>query len=167
MAHPLLVGLFETLATATGAARSLHALGVAPEALSVVARSHEEENVLARELGGTPGVEIEDSRPAARLGELGGYLLAAVAIGVPGSGSLLAAGPLAAELGEVAGHVAGGLAAMLRRAGVDPATAKTLSDRVGRGGILLAVHATAGNADAVRSVLEQHGAAVVVQATWE
>lgn len=167
MAHPLLVGLFETLAAATEAARSLHALGVAPEALSVVARSHEEENVLARQLGGTPGVEIEDSRPAARLGELGGYLLAAVAVGVPGFGSLLAAGPLSAELGEVAGHVAGGLGAMLRRAGVDPATARALSERVGQGAILLAVHATAANADIVRGVLERHGAAPVVQATWE
>jgi hypothetical protein len=167
MAHPLLVGLFETLAAATEAARSLHAVGVAPESLSVVARSHDEESVLARQLGGTPGVELEDSRPAARLGELGGYLLAAVAVGVPGLGSLLAAGPLSAELGEVAGHVAGGLAPMLRRAGVDPDTARLLSERVGQGAILLAVHATAGNAEAVRGVLQQHGAAPVVQAAWE
>lgn len=167
MAHPLVVGLFQTLAAATEAARRLRAIGIAPEALSVVARSHEEENVLARQLGGTPGVEMEDSRPAARLGELGGYLLAAVAVGMPGLGPLVAAGPLSAELGEVAGHVAGGLAPMLRRAGVDPGTARALSDGVAAGAILLAVHAPASNAEAVRGVLQEHGAAPVVEAAWE
>ena len=56
--------------------------------------------------------------PAARLGELGGQVLAAIAVVMPGIGPIVAAGPLSAGLGEAAGHVAGGLASALKNAGV-------------------------------------------------
>ncbi len=65
---------------------------------------------IANELDATPGVELEDSWLAGRLGELSGWVLAAIAVVMPGIGPIVAAGPLGAELGEAAGHAAGSLA---------------------------------------------------------
>jgi hypothetical protein len=167
MSHLLVLGVFETLAHAAHAARAAHALGVTAERLSVVARNHQEEGELARRLDGTPGVEIEDSRRAAILGELGAYLLAAVAVGVPGLGAVFTAGPLSAEFGEAAGHAGGGgLAAVLGRSGVEPATAHDWETRVRAGAILLAVHSVAGTADAVLAAFDEAGATASSLAHW-
>ncbi len=167
MAHPLVLGVFDSLAGAAHAARAVHALGVTSRELSVVARDHEEEGKLSRALDASPGVEIEDSRVAGRFGELGAYLVAAVAVGVPGLGPILTAGPLSAELGEAAGHAAGGLGAMLGGAGVAPAVSDDWEARIRKGNILLAVHATQATSEAVRGAFEQSGAVSVAVATWQ
>src|SRR3954463_4043371 len=96
MSHPLVVALFSDLSRAAAAARELHAAGVASDQLSVISRNHDEESNYAAEIGGSPGAEIEDSRTAARFGELSGYFLAAIALVLPGIGPIVAAGPLAA-----------------------------------------------------------------------
>ena len=72
----------------------LRARGVQARDLSIIARDHAAEGVMAREVGATPGVEIEDSWAVARLGELGGHILAAIAIVMPGIGPIISAGPL-------------------------------------------------------------------------
>src|SRR5688500_17510719 len=96
MSHPLLMALFRDLSSAAAAARGAHALGVDRADLSVVARDHQDEERIATQIEGSPGSEIEDSSTASRLGELSGYILAAIAIGLPGTGAVVAAGPLAA-----------------------------------------------------------------------
>ena len=116
MSHPLVLALFPTAAAASIGARALHEAGIDRERISVVARNHEEEGILAERLGARPGAEIEDSRTAARLGELSAQVLAAIAIVMPGIGPIVAAGPLSAGLGEAAGHVAGSIASVLRSA---------------------------------------------------
>src|SRR2546421_10145570 len=109
MSHPLFMALFRDARSAAAAAREVQLMGIASEDLSVVAADHQKEGILAGQMGGSPGSEIEDSPAASRLGELGGYILAAIAIGFPGSRAAVAAGPLAALLGEVRGHTAGGV----------------------------------------------------------
>src|SRR5918999_4570807 len=118
MRHPLVLALFSSPAAAAAAARALHAAGVTRDQISVVARSHDEEGALADQMDATPGADIEDSRPAAMLGELGGQVLAAIAMVMPGIGPIVTAGPLAAGLGEAAGHVAGSMASVLSGAGL-------------------------------------------------
>jgi hypothetical protein len=118
MAHPLVVALYPSASAAAAAARALHAAGITRDAISVVARTHDEEGALAEQMDATPGADIEDSRPAARLGELGGQVLAAIALVLPGIGPIVTAGPLSAGLGEAAGHVAGSMASVLAGAGV-------------------------------------------------
>ena len=56
--------------------------------------------------------------------------LAAVAVVMPGVGPIVADGPLAAALGEAAGHMAGGIARALERAGLDERRGR----RVGKSG---------------------------------
>lgn len=139
--HPIILGLFDHSSAAAAAARALHAAGIPREQISVVCRNHDEEGALAQQMDATPGAEVEDSRPAARLGELSGFLLATIALVMPGVGPIVAAGPLSAGLGEAAGHVAGGLESVLSSAGVDAVRASALQDQVERGAILLGVHA--------------------------
>ena len=64
--HSLVVGLFGFADKATAAARALRDMDVPHERVSIVARSHDEEGVIARASGGSPGSELEDSATAAR-----------------------------------------------------------------------------------------------------
>jgi len=166
MSHTLVLALFADGPSAATAAQTLHALGVTRDDLSVVARSHAEEAALARQIDGTPGAEIEDSRPAGMIGELGGHILSALAAVTPGIGTLVADGPLSAALGESAGHAAGDVASVLRRAGVACARADKWHQRVADGAVLLGVHSRREDPMAIREALERNGAEDVELARW-
>ena len=167
MAHPLVLALFETPTAAAAAARELRGLGVPAERVSIVTRSHDEEGALARAADASPGSELEDSRPASRAGELGAHLLAAIALVMPGIGPIVADGPLAAGLGEAAGHVAGGISRTLHRAGLDRAEAEQWESRIEAGAVLVGAHMDAGTTASAHDVLARNGAAAIADATWD
>jgi hypothetical protein len=162
----LALGLFPSASEASAAAEALHATGFTRDSISVLARSHAEAAMLARAFDATPGVEMEDSRPAGRIGELGAVMIAAAAVGLPGAG-LVAAGPLAAELGEAAGHLAGGLSHVLSRAGLETSLADAWQAAVAEGHVLVGVHVSESRAVQVEALLRQHGAESVELARWE
>lgn len=164
--HALVLGLFESDAAAVSSARALRELGVARHRVSIVARSHALEGALAERSGASPGVELEDSLAAARVGELSAYLIAAVAVVLPGIGPIVAGGPLAAELSDAAGHLAGGLAASLQRAGLDASRAEGWASRVHRGAVLVGVHVAVVDVDAVEVSLTRHGASEGAHVSW-
>ena len=171
MSHPLLMALFSDVSSAAAAARAAHALGVDRADLSVVARDHQDEERIANQIDASPGSEIEDSSAASRLGELSGYILAAIAIGLPGTGAVVAAGPLAAELGEVAGHVAGQVAgdlkATLIKTGMSDADADRWRAQIEDGrAILLGVHARRARAADVETLLSKNSIGPVVHTQW-
>jgi hypothetical protein len=151
---------------AAEAAAALHAIGITREQISVVAHSRAVARTLADRMDATPGVDLEDSRPAARLGELGGQVLAAIALVLPGIGPIVAAGPLAAELGEAAGHVAGSLVSVLKSAGLPEEPAEALQRQVAHGAVLLGVHVAASDVDRVRDSLSAAGATQLELVTW-
>ncbi|MGH9236586.1 MAG: hypothetical protein ACRD3G_00985 [Vicinamibacterales bacterium] len=165
--HPLVLALFDDPASAAAAARDLRSLGIARERVSVVARSHDEEGALAEASGASPGSEIEDSRAASRLGELSGHLLAAIALVLPGIGSIVADGPLAAGLGEAAGHVAGGIARALRQAGLERGEAERWQQQIEQGAILVGAHVDESTVPAVHGVFSRSGAASIAEAIWD
>ena len=167
MSHPLLMALFQDERAAAAAAGALRAQGVARADLSVVASDHQTEGAIADEVGGSPGSEIEDSRRAGHLGELGGLVLAAIAIGMPGTGAIVAAGPLAAELGEAAGHVAGHLSTTLVKAGLSDKEAVDWQLRIHSGAVLLGVHARSIPPAAAEAALTNHGAERVITTAWD
>jgi hypothetical protein len=166
MSHPLVLALFPTAGDAASAARALRTLGVARERVSIVARSHDEEGVVADASGASPGSEIEDSRPASRLGELAAHLAAAVAVVVPGVGPIVADGPLSAALGEAAGHVAGDISRALERAGLTSDQASNWEKRIGDGAFLVGAHADKVPVESVREALTRAGGAPVAVGTW-
>jgi hypothetical protein len=168
MSHPLVMALFQDVTAAAGAARELHQLGLQAADLSVIARDHQAEGQIAEQIDASPGSDIEDSATAARLGELSGYVLAAIAIGLPGTGAMVAAGPLAAELGEVAGHVLGGLRTALIRAGLPESDAERWRAQVENGEmILLGAHARSVDRQRVEAAMLRHSAGPVVHTQWE
>jgi hypothetical protein len=158
--------LFDSETAAAAAARALRELGLRRERVSIVARTHALEGRLATASGASPGSEIEDSPAASIAGELSGYVLAAVALVLPGIGPIVAGGPLGADLGETAGHLAGGIARALERAGVAPATAEEWERRVGSGAVLVGAHVDAAGAGAAMESLARHGAADVSKVSW-
>lgn len=90
-----------------------------------------------------------------------------MALVMPGVGPVIAGGPLAAEMGEAAGHAAGSLADHLERAGLARPDADVVEAAVEKGGWLLGVHVRKGDtADAVAAVREA-GATAVHQGHWK
>jgi hypothetical protein len=166
MAHPLILGLFDSPSLAAAAARELRQLGIPRERVSIVAQNHDAEGDLARASGASPGSEIEDSRLASRLGELSAHLIAAVAVVLPGVGPIVADGPLAAGLGEAAGHLAGGVARALQHAGVAADVAEAWEKRVYDGAVIVGAHATTVTADAATAALTRVGASNVTAGSW-
>jgi hypothetical protein len=166
VSHPLVLALFSEPATAAAAGRELRGLGIPREKISIVARNHDDEGTLATASGGSPGSEIEDSRPAGRLAELSAHLLAAIALVMPGIGPIVADGPLAAGLGEAAGHLAGGLARTLEGAGLDHDEAEAWAREIEKGSVLVGVHADAAAIGQVREALSRHGGTHVAVGTW-
>lgn len=166
MSHPVVLALFDDAAAAASAARQLRGSGVPRERVSIVARSHDEEGDVADASGASPGSEIEDSAPAARLGELGGHLLAAIALVMPGIGPIVADGPLAAGLGEAAGHLAGGIARTLEHAGLSRSDAERWESRIHAGAFLVGAHVDASAVDSVRDVFERAGAGQIGVGSW-
>ena len=162
-----MLALFSSGDAAASAVRALHDVSVPRDRISVISRNHDEESALASDLDATPGSEIEDSPAAGRLGELSGYILAAIALVLPGVGPIVAAGPLAAGLGEAAGHVAGGLSSALQGAGIAAERADGLEEAVKEGAILLGVHTSSQNAGIVHDVLRANGATEIQTATWD
>ncbi len=167
MPHPLLLALFGDQNSAVSAARAVRQLGVAREDLSVVAVNHGVEGDIAGQVDGTPGSEIEDSRMAGRAGEILASLVSAIGAGVPGTGPFVTAGPLGAELGEVAGHVAGDLADTLVRAGLSEDEAQAWKTRIHAGAVLLGVHARSVKPAAVESALLEHRGGRVLAVEWD
>ena len=167
MAHPLVLALFASAERAAAAAGAARALGIPGQQLSVVARNHEEEGRLADQIGASPGADIEDSRLAARLGELSAHVLAAIALVLPGVGPIVASGPLAAEMGEAAGHVAGDLSTILERAGVTADRADRYERAVEGGAILIGAHVGASAAvSGICQALEREGGTDLTVAEW-
>jgi hypothetical protein len=164
--HPLVLGIFPSAATAAAGAKAVHKLGITRDRISVVARRPDEEGALAEQMDATPGADLEDSRPAAVLGELSGVVLAAIALVLPGMGPVVAAGPLSADLGEAAGHAAGSLATVLAASGVSESRAETLEEDIKGGAVLLGVHTTPDLATGVGRVLELNGAREVEVLNW-
>jgi hypothetical protein len=136
--HPLVLALFSSTAAASDAVRALHGIGIAREQISVVAPSHEAERALADAMDATPGVELEHSRVAQRLGELSGQVLAAIAIVLPGMGPVVTAGPLA----------------VLAGAGLPHPRAQAIQRAVEQGALLIGVHAGDAEVGRVRTTLE-------------
>jgi hypothetical protein len=78
----------------------------------------------------------------------------------------VADGPLAAGLGEAAGHVAGGIARALRQAGLERSEADRWQQRIEDGAILVGAHVDSAGVPAAREVFSRNGAAAVAEATW-
>ena len=87
-------------------------------------------------------------------------------VAAPCVGPIVADGPLAAGLGEAAGHVAGGIARALHQAGLERAEAERWQKRIEEGAILIGAHVDPASAGAARDIFVSNGVASLAEATW-
>jgi len=159
-------GVFESQGDAEKALNELKDAGFRPDQVSVVAKDTRESRDLV-ESSGMEGAETTGAATGAVLGGItGGILGWLVGIGtlaIPGIGPIVAAGALATTLGGAAvGATAGGLIGALVGAGVPEEDARGYEESVGRGQILLTIHATdSTQVKRARQAFEQHGGADV------
>jgi hypothetical protein len=159
------LGIFHNRAQAEICIDALWTAGFRADDISVLAKNHH----LAKELTEEkhtrlPGHTAGDAGTGATVGiELGatfGMLAGFAALGIPGLGAFVAAGPIlgffaGAGIGAAAGGVIGALIGM----GLSEYHATRYADRVKAGGILLAVHADNPEwVNRARKILARNGA---------
>ncbi|MEA2553358.1 MAG: hypothetical protein QOJ65_1534 [Fimbriimonadaceae bacterium] len=163
--------VFEDQMQAEQALQQLRANGVPDSSISVVAQHPET-------IDSTGGVNVQDAddhdnkgsglAKGAAIGAGTGALFGLAAFFIPGIGPFVTAGALANALGyaggaavsgAIVGGTAGGLAGVLMDYGVDKDDAEYYQERIGQGGVFVAVD-TAGspqNEDVIRQVLQSAG----------
>jgi hypothetical protein len=162
----IVVGSFDSIAQAAGAARALRAAGFMENDVSVVANNAQRPVGRDRDAK-TEQVLAEDKASGAATGIVAGGALGGVAglaaglmgLAIPGIGAILAAGPVAAALaGAGAGAVAGGLIGTLTDLGVSDAHAEYYAEAVRRGGALVTVRLDASRVAEAEQIIKSHDA---------
>lgn len=157
--------MFDTEAEAQRAVAELRGAGIPDCALSVVTQR----GGVTRTADASGDVTDEEHGSVAR-GILGGGALGAglgvAALAIPGVGPLVAAGAIAASavpsamaIGAAAGAAAGTLNETLGKHGIDREDADYYGDRLGRGGVLVTVDASADHvqAETAADILYRNG----------
>ena len=141
------VGLFDRQEDLERVLNELKMGGFAPEQISLVAKDRAATREVAETtgMGGGEGAGV-GAVAGGITGGLLGWLVGIGALAIPGIGPIVAAGALATTLGGAAiGAAAGGLIGALVDLGIPEEEATFYHESVGRGGMLLTVHA---NSDA-------------------
>jgi uncharacterized membrane protein len=141
--HNKVVGVFQTEEDAIDAIKELRDQGYNEDDISVIAKDKKEVNHIYEETGSkaTEGAAA-GMATGGILGGLGGLLLGAGALAIPGIGPIVAAGPIAAALGGAAvGAGAGGIVGALVGLGIPEDEAKEYQKSVEEGDILVLVDA--------------------------
>lgn len=162
------IGTFNSLMSADNALVELKAEGVNSQDISIVSSETEE---LKRMQSRDTETQVVDgaasgSITGAGLGALGGLLLSAGILAIPGAGALLVAGPLAVALGltgtaaatvsgAITGGVTGGLLGGLIGLGLSNADAESYAARVNAGETILAVRTN--DAEMVKNIFHTNG----------
>jgi hypothetical protein len=152
-------GFFRTRQAGEAAQNELLSAGYDRESVNFVAgdvRGHQTPAIGPRM---EVGAESEAARDAF-IGGLAGLAAGAIAVVLPGIGSLIAAGPIAGAIGGLSlGTVAGGIVGLFRDHGISQEEAEFYAEGVRRGGALVIVHSVSGDrASQAEKILKSHGA---------
>ena len=145
------IGVFSSRSSAEQAVNALRSQGFTTEEINIISK-----NKQSRQGSEYFEDDITDGAlTGGTLGGIGGLLLGAGALAIPGVGPIVAAGPIAAALsGAVAGGIAGGLIDW----GIPAEAGKRYEEHVAQGGILAIIRSEAGKANQAAQVLRQNGA---------
>jgi hypothetical protein len=154
----MITGHFDNHERAEAAVRALTEAGFPYSNISMVAQnsqSNEQVQVLPAPSDSQPSTPL--------LGTIGGLLLGAAALTLPGVGPLLVAGPLAANFfgvidGALVGTSSGGLVGALMGYGLPRDRALKYQTAVENGGFLVMAHGNADQIELARGVLEHQDA---------
>ncbi|SMC65019.1 general stress protein [Sporomusa malonica] len=147
------IGVFNSRDNAERAVNALRSQGFTTEEINIVSKN---KNNRAQQGEEYFEDDITDGAlTGGTLGGIGGLLLGAGALAIPGVGPILAAGPIAAALsGAVAGGIAGGLIDW----GIPAEAGRRYEQQVAQGGILAIIRSDAVKVNQAAQVLRQNGA---------
>ncbi len=147
------IGVFNSKSNAEQAVSALRNQGFTTEEINIVSKNHNKKDRQDNEFYED---DITDGAlTGGTLGGIGGLLLGAGALAIPGVGPVIAAGPIAAALsGAVAGGIAGGLIDW----GIPAEAGRRYEQEVAQGGILAVIRSDANKANQAAQVLRQNGA---------
>jgi len=156
------VGMFETRSEAEDAINRLQTAGFSRDAIGVAMRDTGEASTLA-ESTGSNDLSAEGATTGAVSGAAVGALVGLALVGstllLPGIGTVLIGGPLAAGLtGAGIGAASGGLVGGLVGAGIPEDEATEYQSRIERGHILVSVQAGDNEVARARQILIEEGA---------
>ena len=171
MSTPVVFGIVENEAQARSAVSSLETSGYVASRVSVLSKdpAASGSGTLQEATGSDVGHKNATKAPegattgvvaGGALGGLAGWLVGLGLLAIPGVGPFIAAGPILAALsGAAIGATAGGLTGALIGYGIPEYEAKIYADRLGKGHILIGVHALdSKDADNAKKALEACGA---------
>lgn len=147
------IGVFNSRDNAEQAVNALRTQGFTTEEINIISKNKKKHEGHGSEYFDD---DITDGAlTGGTLGGIGGLLIGAGALAIPGIGPIVAAGPIAAALsGAVAGGVAGGLIDW----GIPAEAGRRYEQHVAEGGILAIIRSDAAKANQAAQVLRQNGA---------
>src|SRR4051812_3722672 len=155
------VGIFETRTEAESAIQRLKEAGIAPEAISIAMKDVRESSNLV-ESTGAHDLSGEGATAGAVSGAAVGSLIGLALVGstfvLPGVGTFLIGGPLAAALaGAGIGAASGGLIGALIGAGIPETEAEHYATGIEQGQILISTNVADSDAPIVRKIFDEEG----------
>lgn len=159
------VGMFNTRIEAEDAIRRLQLAGFSQDSIGVAMKDAQEAQVIAKESGAGDLTEEGATAGAvsgAGVGALVGLALVGSSFLLPGIGTFIIGGPLAAALtGAGIGAASGGLVGALIGAGIPEDEATEYATRLEQGHILISVSAPDDQAETARQIMRSEGARTI------
>lgn len=149
-ADKTVVGIFSSREAAGTAVEQLRQQGFSNEEISIVSKQGKEEGKSTYDDDITDG-----TLTGGTLGGIGGLLLGAGALAIPGLGPIVAAGPIAAA---ISGAVAGGIAGGLIDWGIPAEASQRYEQSVVKGNILAIVRTSSVKVGSAATIFRQNGA---------
>lgn len=145
----VVIGIFQSRRDAEQAVSQLRRQGFSEQEINIVSKQGQSQTEYGED-------DISDGAlTGGTLGGIGGLLLSAGALAIPGLGPVVAAGPIAAALsGAVMGGIAGGLIDW----GIPEEVSRRYENSVKQGGILAVIRTSAASVNQAASILRQNGA---------
>ncbi|MBP2642612.1 MAG: hypothetical protein H6Q67_499 [Firmicutes bacterium] len=146
------IGVFASTSIAENAVNQLREQGFSTEEINIISKQGEGDN---RKSGEYNDDITDGALTGGTIGGIGGLILGAGALTIPGVGPILAAGPIAAALsGAAVGGVTGGLIDW----GIPAEASRRYEQSVAEGGTVTIVRTSTQNVNKAAQILRQNGA---------
>ena len=152
-ANQTIIGVFTSRSNAENAVNSLRQQGFTNEEINIISKKQEGDDQSGNDF--EEDDILDGTLTGSTLGGIGGLLLGAGALVIPGIGPIIAAGPIA---GAISGAIAGGITGGLIDWGIPAEESHHYEQEVVQGSVLAIVRTDSGKVNSVAQILRQNGA---------